>query len=196
MDKRDKLSEFYDEYIENFKDKIVVTGIGNIDAKLMLIGEAPGKDEIKKNEPFVGAAGKNLNIFLDSIGVKREDIFITNSIKYRLSKPSSLTGRLVNTPAKHIDVEMNREYLIREIGIISPEIIVTLGNVPLKSVTGDFKLNIGDVHGKALNIKMVMFGGDEQGIKLFPLYHPASIIYNRSLQDVYLEDVIRLKEVL
>jgi len=196
MGKRDKLSEFYDEYIENFKDKIVVTGIGNIDAKLMLIGEAPGKDEIKKNEPFVGAAGKNLNIFLDSIGVKREDIFITNSIKYRLSKPSSLTGRLVNTPAKRIDIEMNREYLIREIGIISPEIIVTLGNVPLKSVTGDFKLNIGDVHGKALNIKMVMFGGDEQGIKLFPLYHPASIIYNRSLQDVYLEDVMRLKEVL
>ena len=196
MGKRGKLSEFYDEYIENFKDKIVVTGIGNIDAKLMLIGEAPGKDEIKKNEPFVGAAGKNLNIFLDSIGVKREDIFITNSIKYRLSKPSSLTGRLVNTPAKRIDIEMNREYLIREIGIISPEIIVTLGNVPLKSVTGDFKLNIGDVHGKALNIKMVMFGGDEQGIKLFPLYHPASIIYNRSLQDVYLEDVMRLKEVL
>lgn len=196
MGKRGKLSEFYDEYIENFKDKIVVTGIGNIDAKLMLIGEAPGKDEIKKNKPFVGAAGKNLNIFLDSIGVKREDIFITNSIKYRLSKPSSLTGRLVNTPAKRIDIEMNREYLIREIGIISPEIIVTLGNVPLKSVTGDFKLNIGDVHGKALNIKMVMFGGDEQGIKLFPLYHPASIIYNRSLQDVYLEDVMRLKEVL
>jgi len=196
MGKRGKLSEFYDEYIENFKDKIVVTGIGNIDAKLMLIGEAPGKDEIKKNEPFVGAAGKNLNIFLDSIGVKREDIFITNSIKYRLSKPSSLTGRLVNTPAKRIDIEMNREYLIREIGIISPEIIVTLGNVPLKSVTGDFKLNIGDVHGKALNIKMVMFGGDEQGIKLFPLYHPASIIYNRSLQDVYQEDVMRLKEVL
>ena len=196
MGKRDKLSEFYDEYIENFKDKIVVTGIGNIDAKLLLIGEAPGKDEIKKNEPFVGAAGKNLNIFLDSIGVKREDIFITNSIKYRLSKPSSLTGRLVNTPAKRIDIEMNREYLIREIGIISPEIIVTLGNVPLKSVTGDFKLNIGDVHGKALNIKMVMFGGDEQGIKLFPLYHPASIIYNRSLQDVYQEDVMRLKEVL
>ena len=196
MGKRDKLSEFYDEYIENFKDKIVVTGIGNIDAKLLLIGEAPGKDEIKKNEPFVGAAGKNLNIFLDSIGVKREDIFITNLIKYRLSKPSLLTGRLVNTPAKRIDIEMNREYLIREIGIISPEIIVTLGNVPLKSVTGDFKLNIGDVHGKVLNIKMVMLGGGEQGIKLFPLYHPASIIYNRSLQDVYLEDVMRLKEVL
>src|SRR5665647_2496420 len=162
MDKRDKLREFYDEYIANFKDKIVVTGIGNIDAKLLLIGEAPGKDEIKENEPFVGAAGKNLNIFLNSIGVKREDIFITNSIKYRLSKPSSLTGRLVNTPAKRIDIEMNREYLIREIGIISPEIIVTLGNVPLKSVTGDFKLNIGDVHGMVLNIKMVMFGGDEQ----------------------------------
>ena len=196
MGKQDKLSEFYDEYIENFKDKIVVTGIGNIDAKLLLIGEAPGKDEIKKNEPFVGAAGKNLNIFLDSIGVKREDIFITNSIKYRLSKPSLLTGRLVNTPAKRIDIEMNREYLIREIGIISPEIIVTLGNVPLKSVTGDFKLNIGDVHGKGLNIKMVMLGGGEQGVKLFPLYHPASIIYNRSLQEVYLEDVIRLKEVL
>lgn len=207
MMKRDKrviLNELYDEYIKKFNDEVIVTGIGNVDARILLIGEAPGRDEIKKNEPFVGAAGKNLNNFLDSINLKREEIYITNSIKYRLCRPSILTCRIINAPAKRIDIEINREYLLREIGIISPEIIVTLGNVPLKSVTGDFKLNIGDVHGKLLNIKVKMHSGDkrkiqyeaEQEVKLFPLYHPASIIYNRSLQDIYQEDVMKLKKIL
>ena len=191
MLKQNKINELYKEYEEKFKDFEVVLGEGNIDADIFLIGEAPGKDEVLQKKPFVGMAGKNLSFFLETINVNRQDIYITNTIKYRLSKINPKSGRVVNRPTTAKDLEQNVDYLYKEIGIIRPKYIVTLGNVPLKAVMNDKKVNIGDVHG---TLRDVVIEG--KNYKIFPLYHPASIIYNRSLKDVYLEDMIKFSNII
>ena len=191
MLKQNRIDKLYKEYKEKFKDFEVVVGEGNIDAEIFLIGEAPGKDEVLQGKPFVGMAGKNLSFFLDNIKVDRKDIYITNTIKYRLSKINPKSGRVVNRPTTAKDLELNLEYLYKEIDIINPKYIVTLGNVPLKAVTNDKSTNIGDVHGTLRDISI-----KSKNYMIFPLYHPASIIYNRSLKDVYLNDMIQFSNII
>jgi len=191
MSKSERLSILYSRYKEKFDKEEIVTGDGNSNSLLLLIGEAPGKDEVLKSKPFVGKAGKNLAQFLEILELKREDIYITNAIKYRLSKVNANTGRTSNRPATRREIEQNREYLIEEIDIINPKYIVTLGNVPLRSVLGDYKVSIGCKHGV---IDKVILKDNEYG--LYPLYHPASIIYNVSLKDVYLKDIENLSKLL
>ena len=178
------LENLNEEYRSTFNNEAIVFGAGSIQSKVLLIGEAPGKDEVAQGKPFVGAAGKNLNEFISILNITREDIYITNVVKYRLSKLNAKTNRLSNRPATVMDISTNQPWLMREIEIIDPSIIVTLGNVPLRAVTNDKSLTIGNVHGKLLECKI-------NGVtkKLYPLYHPASIIYNRSLKDVYIQDV-------
>ncbi|HOV26537.1 MAG TPA: uracil-DNA glycosylase [Pseudobacteroides sp.] len=191
MSKQDRLNELYQEYRNEFEGEEIVLDWGNIDTRILLIGEAPGKDEVKLSKPFVGAAGKNLNKFLEAIGLIRDDIFVTNSIKYRLSKINPKSGRKINRPPTKDDIEKNKKYLLKEIEIISPEIIVTLGNVPLKMVSNDKSISIGNVHGELMKVQIL-----NREYSLYPLYHPASILYNASLQDVYMEDVLKLKSIL
>jgi len=191
MSKQDRLNELYQEYRNEFEGEEIVLDWGNIDTRILLIGEAPGKDEVKLSKPFVGAAGKNLSKFLDVIGLIRDDIFVTNSIKYRLSKINPKSGRKINRPPTKDEIEKNKRYLLKEIEIISPEIIVTLGNVPLKMVSNDKSISIGNVHGGLMKVEIL-----NREYSLYPLYHPASIIYNASLQDVYMEDVLKLKGIL
>lgn len=191
MSKSEWLNNLYDLYRKEFFGGEIVLGDGNIDSRLILIGEAPGKEEVLNSKPFVGAAGKNLAEFLDKLGLKREDIYITNAIKYRLSKVNSETGRVSNRPAAKKEILENRDYLLKEIEIINPEYIVTLGNVPLRSVYGDFGITIGEVHGSLKKVKVL-----ESEYNLFPLYHPASIIYNAKLKEIYNEDLDKLKLVI
>jgi len=191
MSKLEKLNNLYSEYTKVFSDREIVSGDGNIDSDLLLVGEAPGKDEVLKKKPFVGVAGKNLSEFLHILDIDRRNIYITNVIKYRLSKLNEQTGRVSNRPSTNKDIEDNIEYLLKEINIINPKIIVSLGNVPLKAVSRDMKIKIGDVHG---SIKEVVIG--ELKYNLFPLYHPASIIYNRKLKGIYYEDLEKLKNIL
>ncbi|HHX18105.1 MAG TPA: uracil-DNA glycosylase [Clostridium sp.] len=191
MSKLEKLNNLYSEYTKVFSDREIVLGDGNIDSDLLLVGEAPGKDEVLKKKPFVGVAGKNLSEFLHILDIDRRNIYITNVIKYRLSKLNEQTGRVSNRPSTNKDIEDNIEYLLKEINIINPKIIVSLGNVPLKAVSRDMKIKIGDVHG---SIKEVVIG--ELKYNLFPLYHPASIIYNRKLKGIYYEDLEKLKNIL
>ena len=181
------LASLNEEYRRTFNEEAIVFGDGSIESKVLLIGEAPGKDEVAQGKPFVGAAGKNLNEFISILNITREDIYITNVVKYRLSKLNAKTNRLSNRPATVMDISINQPWLLREIEIINPSIIVTLGNVPLRAVTNDKSLTIGSVHGKLLDCKI---NGVEK--KLYPLYHPASIIYNRSLKDIYIKDVKEL----
>ena len=172
---------------EIFKDKRLVFGEGNSNKPLiMMIGEAPGGDEEKQGRPFVGKAGKNLNEFLDIVGLKREDIYISNVVKLRPVNISPKTGKFVNRPPKKDEIAFFLPYLMEEIAAVSPALTVTLGNVPLKAVSGE-NIVIGDYHGKVTD-----FGGR----KVFPLYHPAAIIYNRSLKDTYYEDLYRLKNLI
>ncbi|MCM8900683.1 uracil-DNA glycosylase [Caldicoprobacter algeriensis] len=180
---------------EIYKDegKVLVFGEGNPDAPLVLVGEAPGHQEVVQQRPFVGQAGENLNKFLGILGIKREDIYITNAVKFRPTKVDTTTGRVSNRPPNREEIELCRGLLYNELSIIRPVLVVSLGNIPLKVLTDDNKIAIGQVHGTPIEIAI-----GEEGLKmtLFPLYHPASIIYRPQLKEIYLEDVKRLKRYL
>lgn len=190
--KRILLENFEKEYREFFGEQKYVFGSGNVDSKIVLIGEAPGHNEVVKKEPFVGAAGKNLDSFINVIGIDRKELYITNAIKYRLSKINQDTGREVNRAATVKEIKNNIVWLHREIDIICPSLIVTLGNIPLKAVTGNLKnINVSSVHGSILNVRIM-----GKSYEVFSLYHPASIIYNKNLTEVYNNDIVLLKDII
>ncbi len=184
------LNELYNEYTCEFTGNEFVFGCGCIEPRLLLIGEAPGREEVKLSRPFSGPAGKHLDEFLQLAGIKREEIYITNAIKYRLSKENPKTGRLSNRPATRIEITSSRPYLLREIAAVRPKCIVTLGNVPLRAVTGRFTMNIGECHG-TVSVEKI----EEQEYMLFPLYHPASVIYNRNLKETCEADILKLRTI-
>jgi len=169
------------------RENTLVFGEGPLDPVLMLIGEAPGEQETLQGRPFVGKAGKNLDYFLELAGLAREEIYISNAVKIRPTKVSK-TGRISNRPPTKEEIALFRPWLMREIALVRPKMIATLGNVPLGAVTGR-KQTIGQVHGTVIP-------AGETGLALFALYHPASLIYNRSLESVYEQDVSRLAEKL
>ncbi len=186
-----QLSNLYKEYADKFAGNEFVFGCGCTEPKLLLIGEAPGREEVKLSRPFSGAAGKNLDEFLQLAGISRDEIYITNAIKYRLSKVSPKTGRLSNRPATRDEIISSRVFLLKEIELISPACVVTLGNVPLRAVMGDFSVNIGEMHGRPAYEKI-----GKKKLMIFPLYHPASVIYNQSLKQTCQDDILKLREVL
>ena len=185
-----QLSELYNEYALKFAEKAYVFGCGCIEPQLLLIGEAPGREEVRLSRPFSGAAGKYLDEFLQQAGIDRDNIYITNAIKYRLSKVNPKTGRISNRPATTEEIMSSRPYLLREIELINPSCIVTLGNVPLRAVTGNLSVNIGNSNGTILEVCI-----GERKFMLFPLYHPASVIYNRSLKQTCETDILKLREL-
>lgn len=197
--KAKQLQKLRQESISFFKEiykdegKVLVFGEGNPDTSLVLVGEAPGHQEVVQQRPFVGQAGQNLNEFLGILGIKREDIYITNAVKFRPTKVDTTTGRVSNRPPNKEEIELCRGLLYKELSIIRPVLVVSLGNIPLKVLADDNKIAIGQVHGTPIEIAV-----GEEGLKmtLFPLYHPASVIYRPQLKEVYLEDVERLKRYL
>ena len=194
MEKKIQLAQLFEAYQTAFPEKnAFVWGDGNVDADVLLIGEAPGKDEIKQGRPFVGKAGQNLSEFLQYIHLERQDIYITNVVKYRLSKIHPVRGTESNRPATTEEIESSIPFLQREIEIINPKVIVTLGNVPLRAVKNHVSstVTIGEYHGAMHQMPI-----GTSNYQVYPLYHPASIIYNRSLKEVYLEDLKRLSKKL
>lgn len=169
------------------EDKILVFGDGNSDhPPIMLIGEAPGEQETLKRRPFVGKAGKNLDEFLDLMGMERETLYVSNVVKIR---PTSLgkTGRVRNRAPSKEEIALFLPFLMKEIDLVKPQSIVTLGNVPLKALMGP-KATVGELHGR--------WHTASNGLPLFALYHPAAIIYRRELKEVYAQDVLALKASL
>jgi uracil-DNA glycosylase len=154
-----------------------VPGDGNPKAEIMFIGEAPGQKEDEQGKPFVGQAGKLLSELLESIGLKREDIYITNVVKFRPPENRDPTPE---------EKEACMPFLKLEIAIIKPKVIVPLGRHAL----GTFlpKVNITAAHGKPQKIT------DDIGI--FPLYHPAAALHNPHLRETLFEDMRKLKEFL
>ena len=191
MSMEEALAQLYKEYECRFAGNEFVFGCGCIKPRLLLIGEAPGREEVKLSRPFSGAAGKNLDDLLEQVNIRREDIYITNAIKYRLSKTNPRTGRLSNRPAARDEILTSRPYLLREIEMIQPDCIATLGNVPLRAVTGRFSMNIGECHGMPL--REVIQGRE---YIIFPLYHPASVIYNRDLLQTCRADMLKLRSLI
>ena len=181
---REELNRLIADLYEGEK-KILVHGEGEIGARVMLVGEAPGEQETLMGRPFVGKAGKNLDEFLELAGLERSQLYVTNAVKFRPTKRSA-AGRTVNRPPTREEVSLFLPWLRREIELVAPELIVTLGNVPLRALMGP-RVVIGEVHG-ALQ--------DAEGLRLYPMYHPASLIYNPALREVYAADVRRLAALL
>ena len=176
-----KLQAHIDELYPDEK-KTLVFGDGDIHARVMMIGEAPGEQESLQLKPFVGKAGKNLDEFLQLTGLVRADLYISNTVKFRPTKISK-ANRVVNRPPTKEEVQIFLPWLKQEIERVAPEVIVTLGNVPLKALTGNASV-IGQMHGKFIDL---------EGRKLYPIYHPASLIYNRALTETYKNDLLMLK---
>jgi len=162
----------------------LVFGEGNPDADVVFVGEAPGKQEDAQGLPFVGASGKFLNEMLDSVDIQREDVYITNIVKYRPPDNRDPTAE---------EKKAFWEYLLQQIAIIRPKIIATLGRH-----SGEIfipELIISKDHGQPKRIKVVL-DGKEETITILPLYHPAAALYNGSLRDTLLEDFQVTKRII
>jgi DNA polymerase len=159
--------------------KLLVFGEGRVGAPVMMIGEAPGEQESLQGRPFVGKAGKNLDAFLEQAGMDRASLYVTNVVKFRPTRRSE-AGRVVNRPPTQEEIKLFLPWLLKEIELVDPRYIVTLGNVPLKALTGRGSV-IGDMHGRFI---------EWQGRRLFAMYHPASVIYNPGLKAVYSRDIV------
>lgn len=185
-----------------------VAGDGPSTAKIMLIGESAGAEEMKFGRPFQGKAGENLNQFLASIGLNRKEIYISNTTRCRpyQTKERVLKNGMVrvtksNRPPGKNSIEACASWLDYEIEKLSPSLIVTLGAVPLKRLTG--LTSISEVHGTLLNIPIQIHDGGQKKFiysdliyNVFPLYHPASIIYRQELREVFVKDLQNLKNVV
>ncbi|MBQ9832705.1 MAG: uracil-DNA glycosylase [Clostridia bacterium] len=165
-----------------------VFGEGSENASVMLIGEAPGREEAQQGRPFVGKAGKQLDELLITAQIDRESVFVTNSVKYR---PTRVKKTVANRTPTAKEIKDSAYLLKTEIDEIQPKIIATLGNSPLYAISYIFSLGnlkIGDVHGQKIELS--------NGSILVPLYHPASVIYNRSLIEVLREDIKMLGKLM
>jgi uracil-DNA glycosylase len=158
-----------------------VYGDGNAEASIVFIGEAPGKNEDLKGVPFVGAAGKFLDEMLASIGMKREDIYITNMVKYR---PPN------NRDPKPKEKEACNEWLMNELKTISPKLIVLLGRHSMARFFPAEK--ISDVHGKILIGNIPELGR----IHFCALYHPAAALYNGNMRKTLIKDFKQIPKIL
>lgn len=169
------------------EDKILVFGDGNsTQPPLMLIGEAPGEQETLKRRPFVGKAGKNLDHFLEVMGMTRDSIYVSNVVKIRPTERSS-SGRVRNRAPSREEIALFLPFLMKEIELVAPRALVTLGNVPLRALMGG-RATIGELHGK--------WHTASNGLPLYALYHPAAVIYRRELTQVYEDDVRALRDSL
>jgi uracil-DNA glycosylase family 4 len=159
----------------------VVFGSGNADAELMFVGEAPGANEDKQGLPFVGQAGRLLEQLLNEIGLSRSDVFIANVLKCR---PPGNRDPLPQ------EIENCQEYLYRQLELIEPRVVCTLGNFSTKLLRGD-PLGITRLHGRA-EIRRI----GPRTVRLYPLFHPAAALYTPSMLATLREDFAGIPELL
>ncbi|HEY7965607.1 MAG TPA: uracil-DNA glycosylase [Solirubrobacteraceae bacterium] len=159
----------------------VVFGAGNADADLMFVGEAPGANEDLQGLPFVGAAGKLLETLLGEIGLSRSEVFIANVLKCR--PPANRDPR----PA---EIENCTPYLVRQVELVAPRVICTLGNFATKLLRDD-AAGITRVHGRA-EVRTI----GSHTVRLFPIYHPAAALYTPRTLESLREDFHALPGIL
>lgn len=164
-----------------------VVGEGSHDASIMFIGEAPGRNEAEKGRPFCGAAGKILDELLAHIGLDRERVYVTNIVKDRPPENRDPTPE---------EIELYGPFLDRQIDIIQPKVIATLGRFSMSYVMDRLGLGlhiepISVAHGKRYTAT-TSYGN----VTIVPLYHPASAIYSRALLPTHKKDIETLKEFL
>lgn len=160
--------------------KNLVMGDGNVNADIVLIGEAPGKNEDEQGLPFVGSAGKFLDEMLRSAGMERNDVYITNIVKYR---PPNNRDPLPE------EKKAFWPYLLKQIQIIDPKVVITLGRHSMEYFLPDMK--IGQIHGQP---KRIPFG--DKKIIIIPLFHPAAALYNGGLRQTLIDDFLSVPEII
>ena len=185
------------EYIKLVKEteickkcKNIVVGKGNLNADILFVGEAPGKNEDEQGLPFVGRAGENLNNLLSEVGLSLDNIYIANILK--CSPPE-------NRDPFPEEIKAHTPWLLQQIREIKPKVICSLGNYATKFFLSEGNVDlmknqpgITSIHGK---VKFVKINGFE--IKLIPLFHPAAIIYNQKLKSAWEGDMeIVKKEII
>ena len=187
VDKKNQLQNLHQKWMAECECELkktatqAVPGVGNPEAEIVFIGEAPGKKEDEFGRPFVGAAGKFLDEMLGLINLKREDIYITNIVKYR---PPNNRDPLPE------EKKSCREWLLAELKIISPKLIIFLGRHAMNNFFPE--LQISKAHGKLL---IKQFKGMSTKY-FFPLYHPAAALYDGSMREVLIEDFKKIPKVL
>jgi uracil-DNA glycosylase len=159
----------------------VVFGNGNPEADLMFVGEAPGFHEDKQGFPFVGQAGKLLDQLLAGIGLTRDLVFVANVLKCR---PPG------NRDPMPDEIEACESHLFKQVELIQPKIVATLGNFSTKLLSGK-QLGITRVHGQEQEVTL-----GSRSVLLYPLYHPAAALYTPSMLTVLQEDFRRIPELL
>jgi DNA polymerase len=159
----------------------VVFGNGNADADLMFVGEAPGANEDRQGLPFVGQAGKLLDTLLGEIGLSRPDVFVANVLKCRPP------GNRDPHPA---EIEACQAYLLRQVELIEPRVICTLGNFATKLLRGD-PTGITRLHGRE-EVRAI----GRRAVRLYPIFHPAAALYTPANVEVLRADFARLPELL
>ena len=167
----------------------LVFGKGNVNASVFIIGEAPGKNEDLQGIPFVGKAGKNLDAYLGLADLTLEKVYIANILKYRPPENRNPTDA---------EIALHTPYLLEQIRIISPTVLLPLGNFATKFVLGRFSVlgmkkieGISTLHGQKFEVEF-----EGRKIIVYPMYHPAAAIYNRKLIEELKADFCRLKELV
>lgn len=191
MNKAEKLDQVKRDIIEgNICPELaaqahnLVMGDGNLDADIVFIGEAPGKNEDEQGLPFVGAAGKFLNEMLASANMKRQDVYITNIVKYR---PPG------NRDPWPEEKEAFWPFLWRQLEIIQPKIVATLGRHSMEYFLPEEKISL--VHGQPKRVVMQL-GELELSIVVLPLFHPAAALYNGAMRETLMSDLAKLPNIL
>ncbi|WKB37140.1 uracil-DNA glycosylase [Terrilactibacillus sp. S3-3] len=187
-----------------------VYGQGPIKTALMLVGEAPGETEIATGIPFSGRSGKQLMRFIERLDMSRGDVYITSAVRSRpfkwiekKMKDGSVVKKKANRPPTQKEVIAHAPLLDYELGHVDARVVVTLGNIGLNRLIGPGK-TISAVHGqmfvqpvrRLIDDKRRIFGWTEKKYRVFPLFHPASIFYNRSLLPLIETDLEKLKKWL
>ncbi len=194
-DRTEKLKQIRDEvlalkvsplYADRIKNKVFpVIGEGSHDSKIMFIGEAPGKNEAATGRPFCGASGKILDQLLASAGIERKDVYVTNIVKDRPP---------LNRDPLPDEIEVYGPFLDRQIDIIQPQVIATLGRFSMDYIMRRLGLDdelgpISKMHGQTFKGK-TSYGS----VTVIPLYHPAVAIYNQASKDTLVQDFQILKK--
>jgi uracil-DNA glycosylase family 4 len=159
----------------------VVFGAGNADAELMFIGEAPGANEDKMGLPFVGQAGKLLDKLLGEIGLERKDVFVANVLKCR---PPN------NRDPHPQEIDACQDYLRRQVDLIEPTVICSLGNFSTKLLRAD-TTGISRLHGRE-EVRII----GSRAVRLYPLFHPAAALYTPSMLETLRADFHRIPSLL
>ena len=192
MDKKETFEAFCEELYACTKCGLcqtrtnVVHGDFRSDCRVFLLGEAPGGSEDQTGRPFTGQAGDILTEFLHLADLQREDVYISNVVKCRPTKPSNYGryGNYANRKPTSEEVATCSPWFAKELSIIAPTVLVTLGAVPLSHIVGR-AVPIGKAHG-------MLFQSKNFNLPVFPLYHPAAVIYDQSKKVDYEKDVKRL----